>query len=133
MTSPFNFTALVAVALGGAFGASSRWLLGLALNPLLPAMPLGTLAANLLGGYLVGVALGVFHFHAALDPLLKLFVITGVLGGLTTFSSFSAESVERLLAGETGIALALMALHLGGSLLMTWLGLLSVGATRIFG
>ncbi|MDR1888193.1 MAG: fluoride efflux transporter CrcB [Zoogloeaceae bacterium] len=133
MTASFNFTALLAVALGGAFGASSRWLLGLAMNPLLPALPLGTLTANLLGGYLVGVAVGVFHFHVALDPALKLFVITGVLGGLTTFSSFSAESVERLLAGETGLALTLIALHLVGSLLMTWLGLLSVGATHIFG
>ncbi|GHU42323.1 putative fluoride ion transporter CrcB [Betaproteobacteria bacterium] len=133
MTNPFNFTALLAVALGGAFGASSRWLLGLAFNPLLPALPLGTLAANLLGGYLVGVAVGFFHFHTALDPTLKLFVITGVLGGLTTFSSFSAEVVERLLAGQSGVALTLMALHLTGSLLMTWLGLLTVGATRIFG
>jgi CrcB protein len=128
-----NLVAFIAVSAGGALGACARWLLGVALNPLLPAIPLGTLAANLLGGYLIGVAVGVFHLHAELDPALKLFVITGVLGGLTTFSSFSAETVERLMAGEPGIALALAALHLVGSLGMTWIGLLSVGATRIFG
>lgn len=122
-----------AVGLGAALGAWCRWLLGMTLNPLLLGIPLGTLAANLIGGFLVGVAVGLFHLHTGLAPALKLLVITGFLGGLTTFSSFSAETMERLLAGQPGWALAMAMLHLGGSLLMTWLGLLSVGAHRIWG
>ncbi|MDR0233280.1 MAG: fluoride efflux transporter CrcB [Zoogloeaceae bacterium] len=132
MTYATSWSAALAVGVGGALGSCARWGLGVLLNPLLPAIPLGTLAANLIGGYLVGVAVGVFHLHSSLDPLLKLFVITGVLGGLTTFSTFSAETVERLISGRAGYALALCALHLAGSLVMTWLGLLSVGARRVF-
>lgn len=129
-----NFTALnfFAVGLGAALGAWSRWLLGLLLNPLFLALPLGTLAANLIGGYLVGVAVGVFHLNAPIPAAWKLFAITGFLGGLTTFSTFSAEVVERLLAGQLGWALGLASVHLCGSLLATYLGLLSVGATRIW-
>ncbi len=127
-----NGIGFVAVGVGAALGAWSRWLLGLALNPLLVMMPLGTLAANLLGGYLVGVAVGVFHLNSGLSPALKLFAITGFLGGLTTFSTFSAEVVERLLAHQFGWALGVAGVHLAGSLLMTYLGLLSVGATKIF-
>jgi len=122
-----------AVALGGAVGASLRWLLGMTLNPLLTPLPLGTLGVNILGGYLVGVAVGVFHMHAEVTPAMKLFVVTGVLGGLTTFSSFTAEVVERLLAGHLVWAFLLISLHLGGALLATWLGLYSVGATRLWG
>lgn len=122
----------LAVGFGAMLGAWARWLLGLALNPLFVMLPLGTLAANLIGGYLVGVAVGVFHLSAGLPPALKLFAITGFLGGLTTFSTFSAEVVERLLAHQVGWALALAGTHLAGSLLMTWLGLLSVGAGKIF-
>lgn len=129
MISHVNF---LAVGLGAAFGAWARWLLGLMLNPLFVMLPLGTLAANLLGGYLVGVAVGVFHLNAGLPPALKFFAITGFLGGLTTFSTFSAEVVERLLAHQLGWALALAGLHLAGSLLMTYLGLLTVGADKIF-
>lgn len=127
-----NAVSFAAVGLGAALGAWCRWLLGMALNPLLVGLPLGTLAANLLGGYLVGVAVGLFHLHTDIAPALKLFAITGFLGGLTTFSSFSAETVERLLAGQTGWAIALMFLHLSGSLAMTWLGLLTVGGQRIW-
>jgi fluoride exporter len=127
--NPLNFAA---VGIGASLGAWCRWLLGVTLNPLMLALPIGTLMANLVGGYLVGVAVGVFHFHTDLDPALKLFAITGFLGGLTTFSSFSAEVVERLLSGQTPLALGMAALHLGGSLLMTYLGLLSVGAGRIW-
>jgi CrcB protein len=122
-----------AVGFGAMLGAWVRWLLGLALNPLFIALPLGTLAANLIGGYLVGIAVGIFHLNASVSPVLKLFAITGFLGGLTTFSSFSAEVVERLLSHQPGWALTLAAMHLTGSLLATWLGLLSVGATRIWG
>ena len=127
-----NGIGFVAVGLGAALGAWSRWLLGLMLNPLFVMLPLGTFAANLIGGYLVGVAVGVFHLNSGLPPALKLFAITGFLGGLTTFSTFSAEVVERLLAHQIGWALALAGTHLAGSLLMTYLGLITVGADKIF-
>lgn len=127
-----NASSFFAVGLGAALGAWSRWGLGILLNPLFRPMPLGTLAANLIGGYLVGVAVGVFHINSGLPPAVKLFAITGFLGGLTTFSSFSAEVVERLLSQQPGWALAMAGMHLAGSLAATYLGLLSVGATRIW-
>ena len=122
----------IAVGCGAALGAGLRWWLGLLLNPLFLAVPLGTLAANLLGGYLVGVAVGVFHLNSGLPVALKLFAITGFLGGLTTFSTFSAEVVERLLAGQPAWAIGLASVHLAGSLTATYLGLLTVGATKIW-
>ena len=129
-----NFTALnfLAVGVGAALGAWLRWLLGLLLNPLFLTLPLGTLAANLLGGFLVGAAVGLFHLNTHFPMAWKLFAITGFLGGLTTFSTFSAEVVERLLAGQPGWALGLASVHLLGSLTATYLGLLTVGATRIW-
>jgi CrcB protein len=127
-----NALGLLAVGVGAALGAWLRWGLGLLLNPLVMALPLGTLAANLLGGYLVGVAVGLFHLNTHWPLALKLFAITGFLGGLTTFSTFSAEVVERLLAGHWPLAFGLAALHLLGSLLCTWFGLLTVGATRLW-
>jgi CrcB protein len=127
--SALNF---LAVGLGAAFGAWSRWLLGVALNPLFLALPLGTLAANLIGGYLVGVAVGVFHLNTHFPMAWKLFAITGFLGGLTTFSTFSAEVVERMLAGQLPLALGMASVHLIGSLTATYLGLLTVGATKIW-
>lgn len=127
-----NALNFAAVGLGAALGGWCRWLLGIALNPLLSNMPLGTLAANLLGGYLVGIAVGVFYLHTDIPVALKLFVITGFLGGLTTFSSFSAETIERFLSGQHGWAFAIMAMHLVGSLTMTYLGLLTVGANRVW-
>ncbi len=128
----FTFLNFLVVGAGAAFGAWVRWLLGLALNPLFIALPLGTLAANLLGGYLVGVAVGLFHLNAHFPLAWKLFAITGFLGGLTTFSTFSAEVVERLLAGQPAWAIGLASVHLAGSLSATYLGLLTVGATRIW-
>jgi CrcB protein len=122
----------VAVGLGAALGAWSRWLLGIFLNPLLVGIPLGTLAANLIGGGLVGVAVGIFHLNSGLPPALKLFVITGFLGGLTTFSTFSAEVVERFLAQQYGWSLLLVLVHLFGSLIMTFIGLWVVGAQRLW-
>ncbi|PKO92031.1 MAG: fluoride efflux transporter CrcB [Betaproteobacteria bacterium HGW-Betaproteobacteria-10] len=129
-----NLTALnfLAVGAGAACGAWTRWLLGMALNPLFITLPLGTLAANLLGGYLVGMAVGLFHLNTHFPLAWKLFAITGFLGGLTTFSTFSAEVVERLLAGQPAWAIGLATVHLAGSLTATYLGLLTVGATRIW-
>lgn len=132
MHNALSITNFLAVGFGAALGAWFRWGLGLLLNPLLVGLPLGTLAANLLGGYFVGVAVGAFHLQAAASPALKLFVITGFLGGLTTFSTFSAEVMERLLAGQAGTALVLAGLHLAGSLLMTWAGLYTIGAHRLW-
>ncbi len=127
--SGLNF---LAIGAGAAFGAWVRWLLGMALNPIFLALPLGTLAANVIGGYLVGIAVGVFHLNTHFPLAWKLFAITGFLGGLTTFSTFSAEVVERLLAGQPAWAIGLASLHLAGSLTATYLGLLTVGATRIW-
>lgn len=127
-----NAIGFVAVGCGAALGAWARWLLGLMLNPLLIALPLGTLAANLIGGYLIGVAVGLFHLNTHFPLAWKLFAITGFLGGLTTFSTFSAEVVERLLAGQPLLALGLATVHLAGSLTATYLGLLTIGATKIW-
>lgn len=132
MHNAFSLPNFLAVGLGAACGAWCRWILGLLLNPLLIALPLGTLVANLVGGYLIGVAVGAFHGQLAVSPAIKLFTITGFLGGMTTFSSFSAEVTERLLAGQTATGLSLIALHLVGSLAMTWAGLYTMGAHRIW-
>ena len=121
-----NLLSFLAIGLGAALGAWLRWGLGLALNPLFPTLPLGTLAANLIGGYLVGAAVTVFHINVDLPPETKLFVITGFLGGLTTFSSFSAEIVALLQRAEYAWAFGAAALHLGGSLLLTGLGIYTV-------
>lgn len=100
-----------------------RWGLTLWLNPALPELPLGTLASNLVGGYLVGLALAYFLQHPAISPEWRLFIITGFLGGLTTFSTFSAETVLLLARGQYAWTLALIATHLAGSILMTLLGM----------
>lgn len=122
------FHSFVAVGVGAALGAWLRWGLGALLNPVLPPLPLGTLGANLLGGYLVGVAVAVFAQHPGLPPEGRLFLITGFLGGLTTFSTFSAEAVHLLSRGEVAWAAGHMGLHLAGSLAMTFLGMLTVKA-----
>ena len=114
--------AFVAVGLGAALGAWLRWGLGTWLNTRIE-LPLGTLAANLIGGFLVGVAVAFFAERADLAPAWRLFIITGFLGGLTTFSTFSAESVAMLSRGDFGWALAHTALHLFGSLALTALGI----------
>ncbi len=115
--------ALIAIGLGAALGAWLRWGLGLWLNSSVAELPLGTLAANLLGGYLVGLAIAFFIHNPSLSPEWRLFIITGFLGGLTTFSSFSAETVTLLMRGQYAWGSALIAAHLGGSLLMTVLGI----------
>ncbi|MDO5687444.1 MAG: fluoride efflux transporter CrcB [Neisseria sp.] len=120
------FYSVLAVAGGAALGALLRWLLGLGLNGLLPQLPPGTLAANLIGAYLVGIALAWFIAHPLLAPEWRLFVITGFLGGLTTFSTFSAEVVTLLQNGRLAWAALAALAHTGGSLLMTFLGLATV-------
>ena len=105
----------IAVAVGAALGAWMRWGLTIFLSQLHAHIQLGTLVANLLGGYLIGLALGFFDTAPALSPAWRLFVITGFLGGLTTFSSFSAESMVLMQRGHYGWALAHVAVHLLGS------------------
>ena len=115
-------TAVIALCLGACTGALARWGLSLWLNPL-AALPLGTLAANLLGGYLVGLCVAVFQALPQLDPVWRLTLVTGFLGALTTFSSFSAEVVGMLLQQRYLLALGTAALHLAGSLLLTLAGI----------
>lgn len=116
----------VAIALGAALGALLRWQLGVKLNALLPGMPLGTLTANLLGGYIIGLAIAVFADYPGLSPEWRWFVITGFCGGLTTFSTFSAEVVAALQAERILWAMGTIAAHLFGSLLSTFAGLFSI-------
>ncbi len=115
-----------AVGLGAAFGAWLRWLFGIVLNPLFANILLGTLTANLVGGYLIGIAVEYFVHHDSLPPEWRLFVIVGFLGGLTTFSSFSSEAVELLSDRDFLWSFVLVASHLLGSLAMTYLGILTV-------
>ena len=117
---------IASVSAGAAIGALLRWLLASRFNHLFPALPLGTLAANLVGGYLIGVAIAIFAQMPELSPQARLFVITGFLGGLTTFSTFSAEVVTQLQQGHTAWALATAAAHLFGSFALTALGILTV-------
>lgn len=121
---------VIAISFGAALGALLRWVLGTRLNAVFPLLPPGTLAANILGGYLVGVAVAFFSSHPALPPEWRLFVVTGFLGGLTTFSTFSAEVVEQLMTGRTGWALATVAVHVAGSVCMTLLGIGTVALFR---
>ncbi len=113
----------IAIGLGAACGAWLRWGLGLWLNANVPSLPLGTLTANLLGGYLVGLAIAFFMQYPSLYSEWRLFIITGFLGGLTTFSTFSAETVTLLIRGQYAWGAGIIAAHLGGSLLMTVLGI----------
>lgn len=121
-----DYRSLSAIAVGAVLGAWARWGLGVWLNPVLAVIPLGTLAANLVGGYLVGCAVALFHLNGDLSPELRLLVVTGFLGALTTFSTFSAEVVAMLQRAEFGWAVGTAALHLFGSLLMTALGIASI-------
>jgi len=115
--------AILAIGLGGALGALLRWWLGLKLNAYLPAIPPGTLAANLIGGYVVGMAVAFFGTYSALAPEWRLFVITGFCGALTTFSTFSAEVVTLMQQGRALWALGAAGAHLIGSIVMTFAGI----------
>ncbi|MBF0424643.1 MAG: fluoride efflux transporter CrcB [Magnetococcales bacterium] len=116
---------IVAIAFGSALGALLRWVLGTRLNALFPAIPPGTLTANLVGGYVIGVAVGLFADMPGMAPEWRLFIITGFCGGLTTFSTFSAEVVTLLQQERLIMALVAIAAHVSGSLAMTLLGLAS--------
>jgi CrcB protein len=121
-----NATAFLAIGIGAVLGAWLRYGLGLWLNPLFAVIPLGTLVANLTGGFLVGAAITLFHLNAELSPELKLFFVTGFLGALTTFSTFSAEVMHLIDSARYAWAAGVASLHLFGSLLMTGLGMLMV-------
>ena len=113
---------IIAICIGACAGALARWQLGLWLNPG-AVLPWGTLAANLVGGYLIGVCVGVFNALPQIDPVWRLALVTGFLGALTTFSSFSAEVVAMLQQSRYALALGTAALHLVGSLLLTVVGI----------
>jgi CrcB protein len=119
---------LAAVAVGAVLGAWLRWLLSYWLNPRLAHLPLGTLAANLAGAYLIGLAMAAFALQPSISPLWRLLLVTGFLGGLTTFSTFSAESVVLMQGQQWGAALLHVVLHLGGSVLATFAGILTFRA-----
>jgi CrcB protein len=121
---------ILVISLGASVGAVMRWLLGLSLNHVFTHIPAGTLAANLVGGYLIGVALAFFTEHTGLPPEWRLLVITGFLGGLTTFSTFSAEVTTLIQQGRLAWAMAAISVHVFGSLAMTALGLATFAALK---
>ena len=127
LLTPFHF---VAIAVGAALGAWLRWLLGLWLNRHADAIPWGTFAANMLGGYLIGLVVGVVAAHPEWPPFWRLLIVTGFLGGLTTFSTFSAETVAFLEEGRLAMAATYSGVSLVGSLALTLLGLYTARALQ---
>jgi len=123
------YPSIVAISVGASLGALLRWVLGTKLNALFPSIPPGTLTANLVGGYLIGVAVAYFSSHPSLPPEWRLLIVTGFLGGLTTFSTFSAEVVAQLMAGRMMWALSSI-VHVVGSIAMTLLGIGTVALLR---
>jgi CrcB protein len=119
-------TGLAAVGIGAVLGAWLRWGLGAWLNPVLPDLPLGTLAANAVGGLLIGIAIQLFADHPGVPPELRLFAITGFLGALTTFSTFSAEAVALLARAQWSWAAAHIGSHLVTSIALTIAGMYAV-------
>lgn len=124
-----NLISFLAVGFGAFTGGVLRWVFGMALNPILPTLPLGTLAANLVGGLIMGLAMGLFGHYEALPIAWRLAITTGFLGGLTTFSTFSAETVTLFLRQQYAWTLTIIAAHLLGTLLMTLLG---IGLVRLW-
>ena len=122
-----SFSGFLAVGGGAAAGAWLRWWLGMLLNPIFPTLPLGTLAANLLGGWLMGLAMGFLSHYESLPPEMRLLLTTGFLGGLTTFSTFSAETATLIAHEQYGWTAAIVAGHVIGSVLMTLVGMAMIG------
>jgi len=114
--------AIVAVGAGAAIGAWARWGLSILLNPIFPTLPLGTLAANLVGGFLMCICMALIAHFEAMAPELRLLLTTGFLGGLTTFSTFSAEATTLLSRGQLGWGAALVVAHVAGSIVLTFAG-----------
>ena len=127
---PALLPSLLAIAIGASAGAVLRWLLALWLNALWPALPPGTLLANLIGGYLIGLAMSVFSHIPSLPVEWRLMIVTGFLGGLTTFSTFSVEVVTLLQNEKYAWGMAAIALHVGGSLIATFLGIATFAILR---
>lgn len=128
-TMPLIYS-MLAIALGAALGANLRWGLGLGLNSLFPHLPPGTLAANLLGAFLIGIAIATFSALPELSSFWRLLVVTGFLGALTTFSTFSAEIYTQIQDGRLLVAFAGIAVHVAGSLAMTGLGMAAFALVR---
>ena len=116
----------LAIFIGAGIGALARWMLAIALNPIFPAVPLGTLSANVLGGLMMGLAMGMFAQSAGLSPVMRVALTTGFLGGMTTFSTFSAEAVTLLVAADYLWAGLLVIAHVVLSLLATFAGLAAI-------
>ncbi len=116
-------SAVLAISLGASLGAVLRWALGVGMNHWFPSLPLGTLTANLVGGYFIGLAIALLAQNQHLPPEWRLFIVTGFLGGLTTFSTFSAEVVFALQQGRLGWAAGTVLVHVVGSLLLTMAGM----------
>ena len=116
---------LIVIAVGASLGAWLRWILGMKLNALFPTIPPGTVVANMVGGYIIGLAIAFLAASPTLSPEWRLLIITGFCGGLTTFSTFSAETVALIQEGRLVWALGSISLHVAGSLAMTAAGLLS--------
>jgi CrcB protein len=123
---------IAAIAIGAVVGALWRWHLGNRLNAWFPSLPPGTLAANLIGAYVIGLAIAGFSSHPGLSPEWRLLIVTGFCGGLTTFSTFSAEIVALLQQGQALLAAGAITAHVAGSVLMTLAGIGSVHGVRYF-
>jgi CrcB protein len=129
---PNMMISICAIVFGGSLGCLLRWYLAMRLNALFPQLPPGTLAANIIGGYFIGVAMAVFLAFPALSPQWRLLTVTGFLGGLTTFSSFSAEVVTALLEDRSLWAVTTVGVHVIGSVVMTLCGVGTVRLVRSF-
>jgi fluoride exporter len=127
------WSGIFAVGGGAAVGAWLRWGLGAVLNPIVPTLPLGTLAANLIGGLLMGFAIELLTRHAIMSPEARLLVTTGFLGGLTTFSTFSAEVVTLLLREEYVWGAVAVGAHVVGSVALTVVGIVLIRALYAWG
>jgi CrcB protein len=121
-----NLIAVLAVGAGGLAGSILRWVIGLRMNVIFPALPLGTLAANIIGGYIIGLAAGAVTADLGLSQNMRLFLIPGFCGGLTTFSTFSLETVTSLMNGRIAWGISEIVIHVSGSLLATVLGIFTV-------